>query len=111
VKKFNTHLSWRAQRDVDRILAWLTERSPTGAASWLRTWDETFAILESSADSYGLAPESEGHPFEIHQILFRTRKGREYRALYTIQGSDVFIMHIRAPGQDLVSPDELQLPG
>lgn len=108
--KFKAHLLWRAQRDLDHILAWLNERSPQGAASWLRRWDETFTILESSANEYGLAPEGEDHEFEVRQILFRTRKGRDYRALYTIQGSEVYVMHIRAPGQDLVPPEELQLP-
>lgn len=108
--KFNARLLWRAQRDLDHILAWLSERSPQGAASWLRRWDETFAVLESSADEHGLAPEGEGLELEVRQILFRTRKGREYRALYTIQGADVYIMHIRAPGQDFVAPEELQLP-
>jgi plasmid stabilization system protein ParE len=108
--KFNAHLLWRAERDVDHILHWLNERSPQGAASWLRRWDETFATLESSADEYGLAPENEESSLEIRQILFRTRKGRDYRALYTIRGQHVFVMHIRAPGQDLVPPEELHLP-
>ena len=108
--KFNAELLWRAERDVDHIVAWLNERSPQGAANWLQAWDETFATLELSADQYGLAPESEGQ-LEIRQILFRTRKGREYRALYTIQGRDVYVMHVRAPGQDLVPPEELQIPG
>jgi plasmid stabilization system protein ParE len=58
--KLTAHLLWRAERDIDHILAWLNERSQTGAASWLRKWDETFAILESSAHEYGLAPENEG---------------------------------------------------
>ena len=110
MKKFNAQLLWRAERDVDHILTWLNERSPHGAASWLRTWDRTFAMLESSADEYGLAPENEDHELEIRQIMFRTRKGRDYRALYTIRGNDVYVMHIRAPGQDLVPPDELTLP-
>jgi plasmid stabilization system protein ParE len=110
VLKFNAHLLWRAERDIDHIVAWLNERSPQGAASWLRAWDQTFARLESSADQHGLAPESEGHSLEIRQIMFRTRKGRDYRALYTIRGSDVYVMHSRAPGHDLVPADELQLP-
>ena len=108
--KFRAHLLWRAERDVDHILMWLNERSPQGAANWLRCWDQTVAILESSADEFELAPESESQPFEIRQIMFRTRKGRDYRALYTIRGMEVFVMHIRAPGQDLVSPEELPPP-
>jgi plasmid stabilization system protein ParE len=107
--KFNAQLLWRAKRDVDHILAWLNQRSPQGAASWLRAWDRTFASLESSADQYGLAPESEGRPIEVRQILFHTRKGREYRALYTIECNNVYVMHIRAPGQDLVPPEELDV--
>jgi plasmid stabilization system protein ParE len=58
---FKVVLLWRAERDLDHILLWLNERSPQGAANWLRAWDKTFAILESSADTYGLSPESEDH--------------------------------------------------
>jgi hypothetical protein len=89
MNKSNAHLLWRAERDLDRILMWLNERSPQGAANWLRAWDRTFAMLESSADVYGLAPENEDQELEIRQIMFRTRKGRDYRALYTILGTDV----------------------
>lgn len=70
--KFNAQLLWRAERDLDHILSWLNERSPQGAASWLRVWDQTFATLETSAYEYGLAPESEGHSLDIRQIMFRT---------------------------------------
>jgi plasmid stabilization system protein ParE len=105
--KFTAHLLWRAERDLDHIVTWLNERSPQGAADWLRAWDRTFAILESSADKYGTVPENEDQELEIRQILFSTRKGRDYRALYTIQGDQVYVMHIRAPGQDLLAPEEL----
>jgi plasmid stabilization system protein ParE len=108
--KVKVELLWRAERDVDHILLWLNERSPEGAANWLRVWDKTFAILESSADKYGFAPENEGHVLEIRQILFHTSKGRDYRALYTIRGNIAYVMHIRAPGQDLVPPEKLYVP-
>jgi plasmid stabilization system protein ParE len=108
--KFHAQLTWRAERDIDQQLAWLHERSPQGAANWLRVWDQTFATLKSSADQNSLAPESEGQPIEIRQILFHTRKGRDYRALFTIERDTVYVMHVRGPGQDLVSPDQLQLP-
>jgi plasmid stabilization system protein ParE len=109
--KFDVHLLWRAARDVDHIVTWLYERSPQGAEAWHQAWKKTFRTLKMSADAFGLAPESEGHPFEIRQILFRTRKGRDYRALYTIEGRAVYVMHVRSPGQDLVPPEELQLHG
>jgi hypothetical protein len=108
--KFRVQLLWRAERDVDATIAWLSERSPAGAATWQRTWDETVEILRASADVYGIAPENEDQELEVRQILFQTPKGRQYRALFTIQGPIVYVMHIRGPGQNLVSPDELQLP-
>jgi plasmid stabilization system protein ParE len=108
--KFRVQLLWRAERDVEATLAWLNERSPAGAALWHRTWDKTVDVLRASADVYGVAPENEGQELEVRQILFQTPKGRQYRALFTIQGSIAYVMHIRGPGQDLVLPDELQLP-
>jgi plasmid stabilization system protein ParE len=108
--KFDVHLLWRASRDLDHIVTWLYERSPRGAQAWHLAWKSTFRTLQTSADSYSLAPENETLELEIRQILFSTRKGREYRALFTIQGSDVYVMHIRAPGQDIVPPDKLSRP-
>jgi plasmid stabilization system protein ParE len=108
--KFNIRLLWRAERDLDHIVTWLYQRSPRGAEAWHNAWKDTFRLLQETADRHGLAAESEGHPFEIRQISFRTRRGRDYRALYTIQGEEVLVMHIRAPGQALVPPERLTLP-
>jgi plasmid stabilization system protein ParE len=108
--KFHVRLLWRAQRDLDHIVTWLYQRSPRGAEAWHDAWKDTFRILQDSADRYGIAPESEGQPIEIRQIAFRTCNGRDYRALYTIQDKDVYIMHIRAPGQDLLAPDQVISP-
>jgi plasmid stabilization system protein ParE len=108
--RFRVQLLWRAERDVDATIAWLSERSPAGAATWHRTWDDTVDILRASADFYAVAPENEGQELEVRQILFQTPKGRQYRALYTIQAPVVYVMHIRGSGQDLVPPGELRLP-
>jgi plasmid stabilization system protein ParE len=108
--RFDVQLLWRAERDVDHIVTWLFERSPQGAAAWHQVWKNTVKTLGSSADAHGLAPENADHALEIRQIMFRTRRGRDYRALYTIRDHMVFVMHVRAPGQDLVAADDLQLP-
>ncbi|MCI0492724.1 MAG: type II toxin-antitoxin system RelE/ParE family toxin [Planctomycetes bacterium] len=107
--KFDIRLLWRAERDIDHIVTWLHERSPQGAAAWHQVWKDTFNTLQASADVYGLAAEDADQELEIRQITFRTRKGRDYRALYTIRGKEVFVMHIRGPGQDIVPPEELQV--
>ena len=107
---FTVHTLWRAERDFDRIVAWLYERSPQGADAWLRAWEKARESLRDSADKFGLAPENEGQELEVREIAFRTRKGKDYRVLYTIRDCDVFIMHLRGPGQNLLSPDELRFP-
>lgn len=43
---------------------------------------------------------------EIRQLLFRTRKGRTYRALFDIQGKTVRVLRIRGPGQQLLAPED-----
>lgn len=54
--------------------------------------------------------EDDDHEVEIRQMFFRTRQGNNYRALYTVRGADVFVLHLRGPGQDLMGPDEITLP-
>jgi hypothetical protein len=44
----------------------------------------------------------------VHQFFFKTRSGRVYRGLYTIDGEDALILRVRGPGQADVQPDELR---
>lgn len=47
-----------AESDVDRIVGYLTERSPQGAATWCNAWDNLLDQLRERPESFGLAPES-----------------------------------------------------
>jgi plasmid stabilization system protein ParE len=100
----------QAQADVDQIIGYLKERSPQGAAAWCKAWENLLADLRDRAESCGLAPESSNHEDHIHQAPFKTRRGRTYRALFVVVYDTVHIIHIRGPGQDLVPPEQLQLP-
>jgi plasmid stabilization system protein ParE len=104
---FVVSLLWRAQRDLDHIVTWLAERSPQGSAVWLEKWDEIVESLKQSADRCPLAPENDDHDLEIRHVIFKTRHGRPYRALFTMRADHVFVMHIRGPGQDTVQPDHI----
>jgi plasmid stabilization system protein ParE len=46
---YRVDLTFRAERDVDRILQWLSERSPQGAATWDRRWQQVLDDLRTSA--------------------------------------------------------------
>jgi plasmid stabilization system protein ParE len=104
---FDVQLTEAAKEDLRASLRWLQDHSESGAEAWYRRWREILEILATRGGSLGLAPESEGHSEPIRQIIFRTRRGRPYRALFAVRQSKVFVLHIRGPGQDLLSPDQL----
>jgi plasmid stabilization system protein ParE len=107
---YQVSLLWRAERDLDKIVAWIGTRSTQGAAAWLRRWDRVVEELRKGADKCRLAPESADHDIEIRQVIFKTRQGLPYRALFTIRDKQVYVMHVRGPGQDLLAPDEMAFP-
>lgn len=76
--------------------------------AWLDAWDEALQLVKQRADSFGLAPEVDHRGDPVRQILFKTKRGRMYRALFVIRGSNVRILHVRGPGQNLIGLDELQ---
>jgi plasmid stabilization system protein ParE len=102
---FHVRTTDTALDDVRGILRWIAERSPSGAEAWYRRWREVLTDLQKRADVYGLAPENEDHPELIRHILFKTRRGRTYRALFVVRD---LILHVRGPGQRLLRPDELE---
>jgi len=104
---FKVHELRRAQADVSSIARWLAERSPQGSRTWLRAYDEMVRRLEQQADSCGPAYENEDCDLDVRQALFRTRRGRVYRALFYIEDHDVYILRVRGPGQAPVLPGEL----
>ena len=104
--KFRVALTRRAKYDLDDILTWIERRSQLGAQTWARRWQEIVNQLSTSADACVFAPESAHHDTEIYQIIFKTRRGLPYRALFHIDGDLVSIITIRGPGQDFFEPDE-----
>ena len=97
---FRVELAYRSEQDVDNILEYLLARSPQGAATWLARWDEVLVELTESADQHSLAPENDDHAEEIRHVIFRTRRGKKYRAIFAIREDCVFVTHVRGPGQN-----------
>jgi plasmid stabilization system protein ParE len=104
---YNVHLVPRALQEYDEIVRFLTGRSPQGARAWMARWEQVLADLANRPLIFSLAPESSAYEQEIRQLLFKTRRGRMYRAIFTVAGTDVFVLNIRGPGQDLLPPDGL----
>ena len=98
----------RAETDVDAILTYLGERSLQGAEAWCKAWENILEDLRNRPQSFSLASESALYDEEIRQALFKTRRGRIYRALFACSKNTVHVLHVRGPGQDLLPPDEIR---
>ena len=96
-----------AQRDAAACYSYIAERSAQGAASWFNRFTESRERLAVDADQRALASESEYVDYEIREVLFKTRKGKPYRILFTIQGTEVLVLRVRRQGQNHVSRDDL----
>ncbi|SFJ70078.1 type II toxin-antitoxin system RelE/ParE family toxin [Planctomicrobium piriforme] len=104
------HVSARANADADSIYEWIAASSADGANRWYETFLAALQLLRERADSYAAAPEAERLGVDLRQTLFKTRKGRTYRALFVIDHQTVYIVGVRGAGQNLVSEDDLDLP-
>jgi plasmid stabilization system protein ParE len=79
-------LTDRARRDADHIFEWIVQRSPDGAERWYTSFRAALESLRSTPLSRAPTPESEAFVFEIRQLLFKTPRGRPYRALDIVEG-------------------------
>lgn len=98
----------QAEADIDRIFAWLSERSPEGARRWYESFWDSIERLRTMPLSCGLAPESDDFDEEVHLLLFGTRRGRTYRALFVVRGDLVQILCVRGPGEKPVEPEDIE---
>lgn len=97
----------KAKTDKRRIVRWIVQRSPQGASAWLNAYDRMNERLQTDAVAMPVAEESRDLELEVRQILFKTRRGRIYRAVFHIDGSNVYILRERGPGQAPVTDDSL----
>ena len=107
---FRVELTAGAYADLDRLMAWLEERSSGAVADQLSArFHEALDRLESRPLSCGLAYESRYIRVEVRHLLFKVWKGKPYRALFIVQDDVVKILCIRAPREKPVKPKDVEL--
>jgi plasmid stabilization system protein ParE len=99
---FRVEVTPKAERDAIEILNWLIEEhvEETGLR-WFQGLEAAIASLRIMPERGVLAPEHRSFPFGLRQLLYGKR--RRYRILYTIEGTTVFVLRIRRPGQKLLT--------
>ena len=98
----------KAKQDKESVYSWITARSPTGALAWLDVYDAVITRLADDADSFSFAPENADCELDVRQTLFKTRRGRVYRLLFFIEGTEALVLRVRGPGQARVSSTEIR---
>ncbi|MGO9471654.1 MAG: type II toxin-antitoxin system RelE/ParE family toxin [Isosphaeraceae bacterium] len=106
---YQVRLLARARHDLDDILSYISERSPEGAARLLAGLEKTLTMLEKNPFLSPLAPETEELQEQLRHIMFRTRAGRTYRALFVVVGDEVRVLRVRGSGQPPVTSNEIGL--
>lgn len=107
---FHARVLSRARREYDNCLTYIAARSKPGAVAWARAFDRMLTRIEADPEVFPLAVEDEFVEFDLREALFKTRRGLVYRALFTVVGDDVLILHVRGPGQDLLSSESITRP-
>jgi len=89
----------RAQADVDAIFDWLVPRSLQGAIAWYLSLRRAVEQIALTPERFPLARESHLLGREIHETLFKTRRGRLYRILFEFSDAEIVLLRVRGPGQ------------
>lgn len=102
---YEVRFTERAFRDLDDAYQWIAERAPEAAVRWYDGFIDALFSLKEFPERCQFAPENPKLPGQVRQVLYGKR--HSYRALFTIQGSQVVVLHIRHTARDAVQPDDL----
>src|SRR3954464_15110028 len=105
--RFTVSTIRRAEADITSAHAWIAERSTAVQHRWYEAAREAIRSLSRDADQHGLAQEGSEFGIELPEKIFKTRRGRPYRVLYTLDGKEVRVLRLRGPGQAPVTPEDL----
>lgn len=97
----------RAERDVQHIFDYIQQRSEAGARHWWDAFQFAAGKLVENPERFGYAPENSLTQLPLRQFLFKTRRGRTYRGIFTVVEDEVRILRVRGPGQAPLENDEL----
>jgi hypothetical protein len=96
----------RAEADVERHFAWLSEQPWGDPDRWYASYVDAIDRVRTRPLTCGLAFEDGSIEEELRHLLFGP-KGRKYRALFVVRADEVVVLAVRAPGERPVAPEEL----
>ena len=106
MKRYRVVISATAKQNIRDGYRWAAKNAPDTAARWLNRLHAALQTLSTNPERCSIAPEAELVDREIRQFLFGKRPS-VWRALFTIQGDGVRVLHVRRAAMETATPDEL----
>lgn len=103
---FHVVVTENAKANLRHYYERAAENAPLTAGRWLNRFEDALKTLATNPERCSVAPENNAVEPEIRQLTFGKRNGA-YRALFTIVGSEVQVLHIRRAAMNVATPDEL----
>ena len=96
----------KAKDDLRHYYVVAAEHALDTAARWLNRFEEALQTLSANPMRCPLTPENDLVDQPIYQFFHGKRSGR-YRALFTIEGDRVLVLHIRRGTMDKAAEGDL----
>ncbi len=96
----------KAKDDLRHYYCVAAERAPQTAVRWLNRFENALQSLSDNPARCALAPENDLVAPQIYQLLYGRRNAR-YRALFTIEGTRVVVLHVRRGAMDKAAESDL----
>jgi plasmid stabilization system protein ParE len=94
-----------ARRNLLSAYHWAAQHAPLTAARWLERFESE--LLSAFPNRCPLAPENTLVEAEIRELAFGRRRGA-FRALFTIVGGEVRVLHVRRASRDRATAEDLK---
>lgn len=104
---YKLHITKQARDDITQNAAWWAEHfSLDEALAWYDAVYKQLGDILLFPESHSLAPENEDFPYELREKLVGGKK-RTFRAVFTINQSEVRVLTVRRHAQRTISPDDI----
>ncbi len=87
-----------AEAQIEQAYQWYRQQNPEFADQWFRSLMNAIAILQEKPHRCSLAIEHEIFSEEVRQLLHGKSKNT-YRILFTIRGTNAYVLYIRHSSQ------------
>lgn len=106
-KSYKVIISFEAERNIEEAFLWIAQSSERIALSWYEGIIEAIKSLKKLPLRCPVAPETELGLVDqkVHQLLYGSGHWK-YRILYTVDGDEVRIAHVRHGARLLLGQTE-----